>query len=451
MFNKFLNYDAMRVLRRRPSQNVRARISNEEQLINRVGDGLWVASGQLAAALGVLVGVRLLTEVIPPEVYGEVVLYAGLSTLAITIVGVPYSRGALLFYENAASLGLEEKLFGFVRTSVAKHLGLAIAVVLLFGLVYVNMIGGSGVVVVALAALLVVDCARTIEMAFLSAMKQQRRYAIWSILEAWSRPALAVVAVLVMGVKAEVVMVAYIVASGITLLCFVRGNTKPHREYSDGELVQIANLNERIKTYSSPLIPLGLVGWLGSMSDRYLLAALVGLHESGIYSAIFGLISRPFLLMQSISELTVRPVYFQAVTRNDRPGEVALLQRWLFVNCTVGLVLLVFCIVGSNLITSVLLGEAYSAGADLISYLAVGHLFLILGYSLNGYLYAHQHTKPLLWFDVCAVVLGLGLGAIAMYSFGIIGAASTCAVVFMARSVAVALYVYRKMHIGGYA
>lgn len=61
-------------------------------------DGVWVAAGQLLAALGVLVGVRLQTEVIPPDVYGQVVLYSGISTLILSVICVPYWRGASVFW-----------------------------------------------------------------------------------------------------------------------------------------------------------------------------------------------------------------------------------------------------------------------------------------------------------------------------------------------------------------
>jgi len=444
MIEKLLHRNARWLLQDPGSEKANA--TPGERLGDRLRGGLWVASGQIIAVLGVLVGVRLQTEVIRPEVYGEAVLYTGLSTLAMTIVGVPYSRGAMLFYGKAALLGIQEGLFDFVRKAVAKQLGLGIVALLVCGLAYVIIAGGSPLVVISLSALVAVDSARTVEMAFLSAKKQQRQYAMWSIMEAWSRPLLAVVAVLVMGVNVEVILVSYVLASMAALLCFMSGNNKPHQEYSEVKLGQITSLTDEVRKYSLPLMPQGLVGWFGALSDRYLLAAIVGLHESGIYSAIFGLVSRPFLLAQSVSELTIRPSYFQAVTTNNRVEEVGILQRWLLMNCAAGLVLMVGTIAGSDLITRYLLGEAYATGASMIPYLAVGHLFLILGYGLNGYLYAHQYTRQLFLFDLLAVLLSLSLSPIAMWNFGAIGAAGTCAVVFMTRTVGVGIFVYRKSH-----
>ena len=409
-----------------------------------ISDGIWVAGGQLFAALGVLVGVRLQTEVMPPEVYGEVVLFTGLSTLALTIICVPYSRGAMLFFAEAASDGLQEGLLGFVRKTVTKYLGMTIALVLAGGAVYTTVTGGSGWVIITLSVLLVIDAARSVEMAFLNASRQQRRYAIWSILEAWSRPICAVMAVLFMEAKVEVILAGYVVASTAVFSLLHKWPIASRAKYSGIETNKIKDLNERVSKYSLPLMPQGLVGWVSALSDRYLLAAIVGLHEAGIYSAIYGLISRPFLMAQSVSELTIQPIYFHAVATNESQAEVVIFRRWILVNAIIGMVVLTLCIGGSEVITGYLLGPAYSNSANLIPYLAVGHLFLIVGYGLNGYLYAHQYTKVIFLFDCLAAALSLGVGPFAMYSFGVLGAAITCVVAYMIRMIAVAIFVHRK-------
>jgi len=411
---------------------------------NLITDGLWVAGGQALAALGVLVGVRLQTELIPPEVYGEAVLFSGLSTLALTIICVPYWRGATLFYGEAATYGLEEALFCFVRKSVAKYLGWTITCLLGFGLLYRAITGSSSWAIITLSALLAIDAARSVEMAFLNAKRQQRQYALWNILEAWSRPLCAVIAVWYFAAKVEVILAGYMVGSMVVFALFHQWTIKPVGDYSEEEFKKIEDLNKRVVKYSVPLMPQGLVGWLSALSDRYMLAAIVGLHESGLYSAIFGLISRPFLMAQSVSELTIRPVYFQTVATHDQQKEAAILKQWILVNCAIGTALLAVCIVGSNIITGYLLGPAYSGGADLIPYLAVAHLFLIVGYGLNGYLYAHEYTKELFWFDGLAVALSLILGPFAMRSAGTLGAAMTCVIVYMARTIAIAIFVNRK-------
>lgn len=409
-----------------------------------ISDGLWVAGGQLFAALGVLVGVRLQTGVIPPEVYGEVILYTGLTTLALTIICVPYCRGAMLFLGEAASYGLQERLFGFVRKTIAKYLGITIVFALAGRAAYTAVTGESLWAIITLAALLVIEAARSVEMAFLNASRQQRRYAIWIILEAWSRPISAVLAVTFLEAKVEVILAGYLVASTTIFALFNKWPSASDAKYCGNEADRIKDLSERVAKYSLPLMPQGLVGWLSALSDRYMLAAIVGLHEAGIYSAIYGLISRPFLMAQSVSELTIQPIYFHAVATKESQAEAVIFRRWILVNTAIGIAVLTLCIGGSEVITGYLLGPAYSSSANLILYLAVGHLYLIVGYGLNGYLYAYQYTRQIFFFDCLAAALGLGIGPFSIYSFGVLGAAITCVVVYMIRMIAVAIFVYRK-------
>ena len=68
----------------------------------------------------------------------------------------------------------------------------------------------------------------------------------------------------------------------------------------------------------------------------------------------------------------------------------------------------------------------------------------MVGYGLNGYLYAHHYTRQIFFFDCLAAALSLGMGPFAMSIFGVLGAAITCGVVYMIRMIAVAIFVYRK-------
>ena len=58
-----------------------------------LGDGAWVLYGQLSAAVGVLIGTRLLTEFIAPRLFGEIVLLLGIGALVMGMNQVLPERG----------------------------------------------------------------------------------------------------------------------------------------------------------------------------------------------------------------------------------------------------------------------------------------------------------------------------------------------------------------------
>ena len=68
-------------------------------------------------------------------------------------------------------------------------------------------------------------------------------------------------------------------------------------------------------------MPLALLGWVISLSDRYVLAGLTSPVQTGIYAAGYGLASTPFIMLDQFLALTLRPVYFDAVGQRDRRRE----------------------------------------------------------------------------------------------------------------------------------
>ena len=54
------------------------------------GDALWVLFGQLASAIALLAGTRVLTELVEPRVFGQVALLNGFVALGVTLFSYPF-------------------------------------------------------------------------------------------------------------------------------------------------------------------------------------------------------------------------------------------------------------------------------------------------------------------------------------------------------------------------
>src|SRR5262245_5948196 len=64
-----------------------------------------VGVSQAIAALGQIIGVRILTEVLSPVVFGEVILILGVATLAISVLVNPTMQSLLRYYPEYAQFG----------------------------------------------------------------------------------------------------------------------------------------------------------------------------------------------------------------------------------------------------------------------------------------------------------------------------------------------------------
>jgi O-antigen/teichoic acid export membrane protein len=408
------------------------------------GEGLWVLFGQFLSALGLIVGIRLQTEYIPPEVFGSAVLLVGLSALIVGIVCSPFAQGALRFLPKAVEVQQENRFRWMIWKLVSRHVLFGEAVVFVCGAVWVTAYKGEIVLVAALAGLLIVESARTLEMAFNNGLRRQRIYAQWAIAEAWGRPLLSVSFVLLYTPSTWAVLSGYLAASTLSFFLFGLMPLIRSSRARINEKALSAEDRETVKSYSRPLMPLGLVGWINALSDRYIIAGIIGVHQTGVYSAIYGLISRPFLMIQSTLELTLRPIYFHAVSAGERLLSWKIYLRWLALNTIAGALLVVAFISAKELIVTYLLGEKYQQGVGLILYLSAGHLLLITAYNFNSYLYAHQNTKEI--FLISALTAGLSVVMVAAFAFqwGVVGAAGACIGYFGTQAAILGWFIWRK-------
>ena len=131
-----------------------------ERIRRLAREGIWIASGQAAAVVGALVGVRLLTELLDPAAYGELAL--GMTAAALvnqTVLG-PLSNGATRFYAPAFERGDVGGYLAAVRHLLLRAIGVVglILVVAIAGMVAIERADLLGMTVAALVFALVSGC-----------------------------------------------------------------------------------------------------------------------------------------------------------------------------------------------------------------------------------------------------------------------------------------------------
>src|SRR6185369_16771894 len=170
----------------------------EEAPIRRVllSDAVWLTAGQLLAAAALLVGTRLLSEFIPPEIFGQITLLLGVTTLATNFCSTPLIQGAIRFtpeYEIAGGMPT-------LRRTLNRPLRIVtfafVLIVLAVGVILQRRAGSSTFAVIALCLLLIVDISRVRETSLLNAVGRQRLFSAWTAADAWVRLAAALLCVI---------------------------------------------------------------------------------------------------------------------------------------------------------------------------------------------------------------------------------------------------------------
>ena len=397
-----------------------------------LGDGIWVFSGQAAAAVVTLAGVRLLTEFIPPKIYGSVALMIGLAVLFNSFLCAPFLQAAYRFYSEALCTGdipvLRRTIYGLLSKSVTA----LVVTILLGGIIYCSFRDVPYTAVVVLAGLLVVEIYRQLELSFLGAARRQRAVALWQTAEAFCRPSFAILAVVLLGVTSGSVLLGYVAATGGILLCM---HLLPFKlegiDNSNATGKVDEHLKKEIRRYALPLMPLALVGWVSSLSDRYIIGILLGYEQVGIYSAAYGLINRAVLLACGIITLTLLPVYNQAVSEQNSYVEAKVFRMWIVITTTITAFSVMGVFFFKKWIALLFLAEQYRSSAVLMPWFAAGFAGYGLACVFEGYLYAHKHTKALVLGHSIVAVTSIAVVIPMVIFWRLKGAAIGCTIYFM--------------------
>ena len=409
-----------------------------------LGEGLWVTLGQVASAVGTLVGVRLCTEFIPPEVFGAVGLLLGMTTLGYSLACAPYLQAAVRFYPEAARDRAVPSLRATISNRLARSSAVLLPAIVVIG-VGGSMAGGISLgAVLLLAGLSLIDIWRGLETNLLTAARRQRPFAIWTALEAWLRPLAATASALWFGPTPEAVLGGYLAASGVLLLGGMLVVDREGVVPAEGPLAVDAARHRDIQSYVWPLMPLAIVSWISSLSDRYIIGGCLGLKEVGVYAAVYGLISRPFLMAHSAAEGTLRPLLFNAASCGDKVRLVHIWRRWHAGIWGAGLSMLLVFTFCFGSIARLLLAREYLGGAPLMPLLALGQVFLVASYSIYSLLYACTRTKAILVFRSIAAGASLLTVWLCTVRFGLWGAAAACPACFMMEYSVLSIWVRRQ-------
>ena len=392
-----------------------------------IQEGVWVAVGQAATAVGLVVGIRILTEYLTPAEFGNLSLMLAALSLARSVFCVSVGQASLRFYGELQPHGGLGRLRATASRLQIRVLAVPLGAILLVALLGTIHRPAVAVSFVCLALLLVADAARLYEWIWLAAARRQKQASIMDIGDAAGRPALSLTAILLLGAAASPVMLGYALSAlaGFLMARFVLDREGIERRASDPDLAR------ELFRYALPLMPMAVVMWVSGLSDRFILSVFVPRQEVGLYAAAYGLMAQPFLMAQVLIDRTLTPVYFLAAGTGDRAQERqvyrALVMGTIAV-CAAG-VLLVFLF--SRTIAALFLAGQYRSSATLMPWLALGNAMLAVQYSLAKPLYAHKRTRDMLVIYAAGAVLSVLVTIPMVLWLGALGAALACPVYYL--------------------
>jgi O-antigen/teichoic acid export membrane protein len=404
-----------------------------------IGQGIWVFAGQAFTGLFTLGGTRLITQYVAPELYGIVNLVQNALVLLRTLFCSPMLNAVLRYYPDAQRGHYLPALCRMLRRTLGQIVIGMELVGILGGLIWSRSTGTGVLIVLTLAVFILFDVYRTLEMTLFNAARRQRPAALLSAGEALLRPLMVVAGVLLFGAKLEVVLGAIGAATGVVLLAMY---ATTHLEGQGGGDPMPPGISMEMRRYALPLIPIAALNWTTSLSDRYLIQWFAhDLPSVGIYAAGYGLISQPFLILHGVIALTLRPVYFGAVSREDPVHAQRTFRAWLTLSTTicVAATLLIFAFRGT--IVGAFLGPKYHGAVVVVPWIALGYCLYVIEQVLEQNLLAHKRTTAVLVAQICGAAASIVVTVPLVALLGMPGAAYACPIYFLIQCIVAAMLV----------
>lgn len=383
----------------------------------------WASAGQLAAAAGGLVGIRLVTQVGAPAVFGEASLTLAGLVLIRSVFLNPITSFQLRYAVEHQDVR-SRRAFEYYCTANARRSLAWILTLLVLGVGFWSILTGRfrGALLLAAGLYSVADCIRTLRVTMLNADGRQLAYAGWSALEAWLVPTFGAVALAWLGTS-EAYIAAVAIGTILPVVVFQRARTSG-RSTPRAEPADMARLDLLFGSYARPFGGIALLNWIGSTADRFIVGTIGGLHEAGVYAATFSIASRPMLLLSSALTVAGRPILFEAESKGDRAASRRILLVWILVVSAVSTLVVTAFALGGPWIGSKVLGHRYRGeAAGLFAWLAAAHALLALSQALENRTFALRRSRAVFLAHIASVASSGALCVGLVWTCGARGAA----------------------------
>lgn len=393
-------------------------------------EALWLLTGHAISLLAGLISIRLFTELAPQTVYGSANLILGMLTLGMQSLLGPITQTQVRYHSQYKLSGAADAYtWAISKLALSGATIVAIGMTGLLCLWPALRLGSNSTVIGWLAIWIGVSAWRGVAIGRIQAERQQQRYASWIGVEAIMLT-VATGGILWFWPSVEGYISGQVLGIALPACCFAR---QPRSASQFGK-VNNASANDvakvqrmvwvQVTTYGFPFATFALLGWLSSLSDRYILAFNLDLAAVGQYVAAFGIASRLPSVVGGLMNDLFRPVLFEAANRGDIARGDRIFTIWIVCLSAAVAGLLIVLYVGGEFVADLLLAEGYRAQAGAImGWIAAGFGCVALAQVVENRLLSFDASRILIWTKLSGAASNFIVALLVVPGLGVIGAA----------------------------
>lgn len=374
-------------------------------------EGFWVVSGQVVSVVGALVLVRVLTEYLNPEQYGNLALALTLGTLICQVAFSGAMPGIFRYYTVAADrreghqylvASRRMMLFGTVAAG-------GLSVLLMLGLELAGRTEWFGLVAIAIVFSIFGSYNATLSM-IQNAARQRQVVALHNALDAWLK-VLFVAALLSWTIKSsEMAVIAYLLSLLLVLgsqSIFIKRLASWKAPDDSSE---IHRWSQQIWLYSKPFVVFNIFTWLQASSDRWALETFATTQDVGVYAVLMQLGYAPISIATGLAMTFISPILFQ---RSGDATEHARIKHagWLvwkltFAALTFTAVGFLIALLFHEWIFHLFVAQKYRFVSNLLPWMVLAGGLFAAGQVISLKLMSDMNTRALLVPKIVTAIVG---------------------------------------------
>jgi O-antigen/teichoic acid export membrane protein len=386
-------------------------------------EGGWVFFGQVAVAIISLVGLRILTEIAPANLLGGATLWLGILTLLRNVFIAPIGNTQLRFHPEFVNKGQAKWFDNHIKKLFIRSIFISVAIFIIIFFVWSN-IGDYEFNILLLLILILyytLDAIKGYKINRLSAERRQKYFAIWQIIDALLINIFFIVCLLLVNdMESYLAGQAFGILIGLAIFGFL---FYPIIENTQAITSNYKEITGKIVQYGLPFIPLAILSWISNLGDRYIISNLLNLNDVGIYTAVYSIASRPFLMINGILGGFFRPILFQEESWKDATKAKRTYELWISTALLISLIGIGIYILAGNFIINLLLAKSYAENVYPI-FIIIGITYII--YSLNqiveSRIFSFGISKKILVPNVLAGIVNITANFLLIPKYGLLGA-----------------------------
>lgn len=286
------------------------------KIFNLSSEAFWVFVGQVGAAMAGLLGIKILTRLLPAAEFGRLILANTIITFITMNFFNPFNQGVLRFWAISKERGQISIFFDLCKQFTNYILASGIIFIAMFFFL-TKFKNTSWEFIIAIPLLVgIITGATGLKIAIFTAMRRRIIVAIFNVVIFLLRPLLAAMFIILVYPNANVAMFGYLLSAIIIFLTvtllysrisssFIIANSS-HKERSFAS----RDLKKEILSYSWPLFVWGIFGWIYMVCDRWALKTFFDNETVGLFAVVSQLAIWPLFFCSSFLTSLFTPIAF---------------------------------------------------------------------------------------------------------------------------------------------